>query len=42
MKIFPKISTATASRDLAYGVKTGILVKENSGNQTLYSFADVF
>lgn len=38
MKIFPNISTATASRDLINGVKSGILKKNNSKNQTTYSF----
>ena len=38
MKIFPGISTATASRDLASGVKKGILEKSQSNNQTMYMF----
>lgn len=41
MKIFPQISTATASRDLASGVKSGILRKSQSNNQTMYVFAKV-
>lgn len=39
MRLFPNISTATASRDLINGVKSGILKKNNSKNQTTYSFA---
>lgn len=38
MKIFPEISTATASRDLANGVKSGILKRSQSNNQTVYMF----
>lgn len=38
MKLFLNISTATASRDLINGVKSGILKKNNSKNQTTYSF----
>lgn len=38
MRLFPNISTATASRDLINGVKFGILKKNNSKNQTMYSF----
>ena len=40
MNIFPQISTATASRDLASGVKSGILRKSQSNNQTMYVFAE--
>lgn len=40
MKIFPNISSATASRDLINGVKSGILKKNNSKNQTTYSFSE--
>lgn len=38
MRLFPNISMATASRDLIKGVKSGILKKNNSKNQTTYSF----
>ena len=38
MRLFPNISTATASRDLINGVKNGILEKSNTGNQTTYRF----
>ena len=40
MKLFSEISTATASRDLANGVKSGILKKSRSNNQTVYAFID--
>ena len=38
MKLFPGISSATASRDLRDGINNKILEKSNSGNQTLYRF----
>lgn len=34
--LFPELSTATASRDLAYGVKKKILLKEGDKNLTIY------
>ena len=40
MKLFPEISTATASRDLINGVKNGILEKENTNNKTTYRFVN--
>jgi Fic family protein len=38
INLFPKISQATASRDLAKGVKLGTLEAENNKNQTIYRF----
>ena len=40
MEIFQEISTATASRDLANGVKSGILKKSLTNNQTMYTFTE--
>ena len=40
MKLFPEISTATASRDLINGVKNGILEKEKTNNKTTYRFVN--
>lgn len=38
IRLFTKISTATASRDLSTGVKLGILEKFSAKNQTKYRF----
>lgn len=38
MILHKDISSATASRDLAVGIKSDVLVKKGKGNQTTYSF----
>jgi Fic family protein len=38
LSFFKKISTATASRDLSFGVKQGLLLKKGDKARTLYQF----
>lgn len=40
LKIFKDISTATASRDLKFGVEQALIVKNGDKNNTVYEFID--